>query len=118
LGERGSVVIESLFSLVAVVTIVSSGLIALYFSFARVWTERSAYEAVMCLATSSPMTQCESEFRQRVSRALPFGKIDQLSLRKNPKEASIDLRLKIGTKDILRVRDARNLPLEPSGGRR
>ncbi len=115
LGEAGSMIIESIVSLAAVVTIVSSGLVALYFSFARVWAERSAYEAVICLATSSPIPRCESEFRQRISTVLPFGRIDQLTLRRSAKEASIDLRLKIGTRDVLRLRDARTLPLQPKG---
>jgi hypothetical protein len=113
---NGSALVETAVSLVVVITLVSSGFLIIYFSFARVWIARNSYEALICLATTTPERVCQRELRRTLERTLPFGSLSGLDLKRTSRSAKVHLRLTVGNNIILTHDDSLKLPLKTRGG--
>ena len=114
MSARGSALIEAATAAATLCLLVSGGLSISYMAFARVWLERSVYEGVVCLATSSSIDDCRKNLVTAASSALPMGRVSELRLERNTKSAEIALRFRLLGREVIRVRDRRALPL---GGR-
>jgi hypothetical protein len=102
LCERGSMMLESLLATTVLTLVITGGLALMYLCYVRVWIDRTAYEAAICLASSSnigadrmvPTTfPCEQAARAAVSAALPIGKIKSLLLQRSSSQAQAQARL-------------------------
>jgi hypothetical protein len=109
-NERGFALIESMGALGFVVLLVVTGLGVAYFSFARVYLDRTVYEAAICLATTATKSSCESSLRKSVSSALPLGEIGQLNLNRAFAEVDAHLTWKVNSLE-LRINKSLQLPL-------
>ena len=109
---KGTAAIEATFAISVLVPIVISGFAVLYFSFARVWLDRSGYEAVICLSTSMSQQNCEQGFRKKVGAALPVGSLSNVRLSRTSQKAEIDLRFAIAEQNIIHLHLVQTLPLK------
>ncbi len=114
MNERGSTLIEAATAAATLCLLVSGGLSISYMAFARVWLERSVYEGVVCLATSSSVEDCRNGLAKATGSALPIGRVSELRLARNTRSAEVALRFRIFGREVIRLRDRRTLPL---GGR-
>lgn len=112
-GERGSAAIESLMAIGILSVAIPAGFAVMYFSFARVWIDRNAYEALICLSTSAPESKCRDDFRAAIDRTLHFGRLQSLHLQRLPSAARIDLQFTISPKIRIHHHDLLRLPLQP-----
>lgn len=112
-GERGTAAIESMVAVSFLVTAIPLGLAVMYFSFARVWIDRNAYEALICLSTSASESKCRDDFRASLARVLHIGRLQSLHLQRMPLEAKIDLWFAISDRIRIHHRNSLRLPLEP-----
>ena len=115
MNQRGSTLIEAVTAMATLCALVSGGFSISYLTFARVWLERSAYEAVVCLATSASVEDCERRLTDSTGTALPLGRVSKLELRRNPRSAEVALRFSLLGQEVIRLRDKRALPLIVAG---
>ncbi len=115
-NAHGFALIETAVTLTTVISLCSSGLLFMYFAFARVWIARNSYEALICLATSSHERTCQRELRATLARMLPFGTVSGLKLSRTSRSARVHLRFAVGNKVILSHDDSLKLPLKARGG--
>ena len=113
--QAGSVMVESLIASLAISTLVAGGSLVTYVIFARVWIERQAYEALVCLGSLANEFECEREFRFRVETALPFGEASRVRLKRSSRRATISASFRLAGKEIAHADDSRTLPLKASG---
>jgi hypothetical protein len=111
LGERGSVLIESMTTLLALSLILTTGFAILYLAFARVWLDRQVYEGLICLASTARTNDCESILRRRVAFALPMGELSHVHLARTSYDASVRFSFFIFGRRGMQFEDQRRLPL-------
>jgi hypothetical protein len=97
-------------SFVSVFLVVATSTV--YFTFARNWLERSAYEANVCMASHAEIHVCKRELRQSTSTALPFGEIKNLELHSSSNEVRTRAAFWVGEREIFKIEDARRLPFQ------
>ncbi len=95
--------------------VVSALLSLAYFSFAKVWINRSAYEALICASSDSTLYQCRAQFKNRVKRFLPFGDTEKNKLTRTKKKATIDFTFTISEHFKINEFQQINLPLIKRG---
>lgn len=111
-SQSGSVLLESAVVSVALSALISGGSLVLYVAFARVWIERQAYEAVVCLASLANASSCERDFRNRVNAALPIGRLSRVQIARTVRSASVVAIFHVAQREIAHARETRRLPLD------
>lgn len=119
-SERGSALIEASVTLALSTTLAISGLTILYLGFARVWVDRNVYEALICLATDSPVRACEDALRTTIQGALPFGGIARVQMNRVRERVQVEIEFRIQNHIVLKRKDSKALPIQgrPSRNRR
>ena len=110
-NQSGSSVTEAAIAVAFLALLFGGGLATAYLIFARVWLERSSYEATICLSTRAPIRECRRQFEGRFHAALPIGTLEHLRMFRSTSETRIDLRFRIGDHDVLRLSRKQRLPL-------
>jgi hypothetical protein len=116
--ERGTVAIEAAFALLTISTAFAIGLSLVYYGFARIWIERSAYEAAICVAReesrsrNQSRSRCTSELRQSLSRALPIGTISRAQITFSSSRVVVESDFKISSELTVRAKQDLWLPLK------
>ena len=77
--QDGSALIETMASVLMLQVLIAAGFAGSYLSFAKVWCDRSAYEASVCLASTTQQKECEQRLRKDF-RIFPMGQLDHLTL--------------------------------------
>lgn len=74
LNQNGSTTLESVLMvpILGILILGSSGI--LYMSFAKIWLDRAAREAAVCLASPSPPTRCRVRLESTLTAGLPIGR--------------------------------------------
>lgn len=85
-------------SVVALVLVV--GFFLLYLLFAKAWITRSAREAAVCLATSSPLHECRARLRKTLEVGLPFGRFEIEECRRDHSQSSVVVELRVDNKFV------------------
>jgi hypothetical protein len=111
-NQNGTAALESTFAISILVPIVISGFAVIYFSFARVWLDRSSYEALICLSTESSQQDCEKNFRRQVDGALPIGTLSNVRLTRTRQHAEIDMRFAVADQNVIHLHISQTLPLK------
>ena len=111
-NQKGTAALESTFAISVLVPIVISGFTVIYFSFARVWLDRSGYEALICLSTQASQQDCEKNFRRQVDSALPIGSLSNVRLTRTKLRAEIDLRFAVADQNVIHLHVSQTLPLK------
>ena len=76
LNQKGSAAVESMLTLPIVGFLVIGGSAILYLSFAKVWLNRAAREAAICLVSPSPPNRCRNKLESTLKVGLPFGQTE------------------------------------------
>lgn len=117
-NQRGGTVIEAVATTSALALSVTLGLGIAYLSFARVWIERNAYEALICLSTSEGTGRCERTFIESIENALPIGKISSVNTSRNSHRGAIRVRFEIDGRVAIRHSANLRYPLLKTRGQR
>jgi hypothetical protein len=115
---KGTALVESAIAIGTITLVTSAGLVALYVSFARVWIERSAYEAAVCLAGTAKSHVCERRLRASVGNALPIGTVAKVTLFRTNRTAVVKMRFMIGKRSLIHEEKILALPLGQTADRR
>lgn len=89
--------------------VVSALLGLAYCSFAKVWINRSAYEALVCASGDASLYECRTQFKMRVKRFLPFGDTLKNKLTRTKKRATIEFMFSIS--EYLRINEFQQITL-------
>ena len=108
--QGGSALIETMASIFMLQVLIAAGLAGSYLSFARVWCDRSAYEAAVCLASLTQKSECERRLRNDF-RVFPVGKLDHLSLDRNSSHTSATFKYELYDRLEVRAHSELSLPL-------
>lgn len=112
----GFALVEALVSAFATLAIVGGGITVSSLAFSRLWLQRSAYEAAICVASIASV-DCESEFRLSVQAALPFGELDKFRIVKSTKQIEVEIIWKLAGEIPIKVERSVSIPLRKSRGR-
>ena len=82
LSQKGSTLIEGLFSLVALKGLIFFILFVSYFYIAKTTISDIGYQALICIAKNNSLDSCKSNSVQRLKAALPIGKVENFKLKK------------------------------------
>lgn len=93
LNQNGSAVVESMLSIPIVGFLVIGGSAILYLSFAKVWLNRGAREAAICLASPSPPNRCRNKLESTLKAGLPFGQTEITVFRSDRSGSKVSLLL-------------------------
>lgn len=108
--QDGSALIETMASIFMLQILIAAGLAGSYLSFAKVWCDRSAYEAAVCLASLTQQTECERRLRNDF-RVFPLGKIDHLSLNRDSSHTDATFMFELFDKLEVHTHSELSLPL-------
>jgi hypothetical protein len=111
MSQRGSVLLESTGTLLALSLFLTGGFLILYLAFARVWLDRHVYEAVVCLSSTARERDCEQALRKRVLFALPIGQLKNVQLSRTRDQATVRLSFWILDQRTMEFEEQRRLPL-------
>jgi hypothetical protein len=115
--DRGSTTLEAAVSLVFLASAFTMGLSLAYAGFARVWLDRAAYEATVCLAAKGTRTRCTSKLITAIKRGLPIGETSDLRLALTPNDATAQVEFRLGDKIRLHAKERLRLPLRSAPDR-
>ncbi|MBN8539582.1 MAG: pilus assembly protein [Deltaproteobacteria bacterium] len=93
LNQNGSTTLESVLMvpILGILILGSSGI--LYMSFAKIWLDRAAREAAVCLASPSPPTRCRVRLESTLTAGLPIGRTKILVFKSDRTGSRVSLQL-------------------------
>ncbi len=93
LNQNGTAALESVLTLpiLGILIFGSSGI--LYMSFAKIWLDRAAREAAVCLASPSPPNRCRVRLESTLGAGLPIGRTEILVFRSDRRGSQVSLQL-------------------------
>jgi hypothetical protein len=93
LNQNGTAALESvlLLPILGILILGSAGI--LYMSFAKIWLDRAAREAAVCLASPSPPNRCRARLETTLKAALPIGRTEILVFRSDRTGSRVSLQL-------------------------
>lgn len=86
--QKGQALLEALLTMSLCIPLASLLLALAYFVYVKNQVEYIGYESLVCRISFEPKNknQCTQELRKKLSKALPFGQISQLSFSKSGEE--------------------------------
>lgn len=93
LNQIGSATVESVLTIPIIGILVLGGSGILYMSFAKIWLDRSAREAAICLASPSPPNRCRSRLESALNAGLPIGRSEILVFRSDRTGSQVSIQL-------------------------
>ncbi len=110
-NSDGFALIEFIATMTFCLAALSVMLFATYAAFSRLWLNRAAYEASICLSTPAVVFSCEKALRESTAKALPVGRIEAVSLSRRSHEVQTRFRWRLNSEFFLSIEDIRHVPL-------
>ncbi len=115
-NQNGSALVETISSLALLIPVIVAGLVFSYFTFAKVWCDRTAYEGAVCLASLAKEDACQNRFRRDL-QALPIGRASQLTFNRSSDVTKVEFRFGINNKLNFKTHSELTLPLTSAASR-
>ncbi len=100
-NQRGSTLVETALAAPVIGMILVACAVLLYLAFAKVWMNRAAREAAICLASPSPPSRCRIRLENTLKAGLPIGQTEVREFRNSRYQTRVSLRMSFGRIEAL-----------------
>lgn len=92
-NQRGSTLVEAVLAAPLIGMVIVACAVLIYLSFAKVWMNRAAREAAVCLASPSPPSRCRARLTNTLRLGLPIGRIEIREFQNTRYQTRVSLQL-------------------------
>jgi hypothetical protein len=92
-SQRGSTLVEAVLAAPLIGMVIVACAVLIYLSFAKVWMNRAAREAAVCLASPSPPSRCRARLTNTLRLGLPIGRIEIREFQNTRYQTRVSLQL-------------------------
>lgn len=102
-NERGSTLVEVVLTAPLIGMAVVACAVLLYLAFAKIWMNRAAREAAICLASPSPPSRCRNRLENTLKLGLPIGRIEIREFQNSRFQTRVSLQMSIGQTETTEI---------------
>lgn len=92
-SQRGSTLVEAVLAAPLIGMVIVACAVLVYLSFAKIWMNRAAREAAVCLASPSPPSRCRARLTNTLRLGLPIGRIEIREFQNTRYQTRVSLQL-------------------------